>query len=233
METQENRPVVQERGAEGSQGMMPTNRDAESRGGSRSQASGWEGCDFSAWLCQQTAPTPSVGPSALQTCCTGPASVAQHQAHRCPPTSSQSCRAPPPAAAALQATCASGLPLLSPLPPTASGQRPRLSAHWGCLTGPGAEPGTQLPQEGVTQPHLLPHCPSLGCSPHPHPMPESRAPNVSRGVETWAVMLLGVKITMSWSGERAAPTPRFRQLTNLFPPQENGSNSLGSLQMTP
>lgn len=71
METQENRPVVQGRGAEGIQGVMPTNRDAESRGGSRSQASGWEGCYFSAWLCQQTAPTPSEGPSALQTCCTG------------------------------------------------------------------------------------------------------------------------------------------------------------------
>ena len=150
-----------------------------------------------------------------------------------PPPPASLAEHPPPAAAALQATCASGLPLLSPHPPTATGQRPRLSAHWGCLTGPGAEPGTQLPQEGVTQPHLLPHCPSLGCSSHPHPMPKSRAPNVSRGVETWAVMLLGVKTTMSWSGERPAPTPHFRQLTNLFPPQENGSSSLGSLQMTP
>lgn len=34
------------RGAEGIQGVMPTNRDAESRGGSRSWGSGWEGCDF-------------------------------------------------------------------------------------------------------------------------------------------------------------------------------------------
>lgn len=185
--------MVQGRGVEGMWGMMPTNRDEEPRGGSRRQASGWEGCIFSAWLCQQTAPTPSVGPSALQTCCMGPASVAQHRAHHRPPPPASLAEHPPPAAAALQATCASGLPRLFPLPPTASGQRPRLSAHWGCLTGPGAEPGTQLPREGVTQPHLLPRCPSLGCSPHPHPTPESRSPNVSRGMETWAVMLLGVK----------------------------------------
>ena len=80
-----------------------------------------------------------------------------------PPPPASLAEHPPPAAAALQATCASGLPLLSPLPPTASGQRPRLSAHWGCLTGPGAEPGTQLPQEGVSaQPTIMnkltPHC---------------------------------------------------------------------------
>lgn len=173
--------------------MMPTNRNEEPRGGSRRQASGWEGCTFSAWLYQQTAPTPSgaLSPPDLlhEAGLCGTAPRPSLPPHLQPALQST----PPPAAAALQATCASGLPRLSPLPPTASGQRPRLSAHWGCLTGPGAEPGTQLPREGVTQPHLLPRCPSLGCSPHSHPMPGSRAPNVSWGMETWAVMLLGVK----------------------------------------
>lgn len=226
--------MVQGRVAEGIQGVMPTNRDAESRGGSRSQASGCEGCDFSAWLCQQTAPTPSEGPSALQTCCMGgrplwhstkPITAAPHL--------QPALQSTPHLLAALQATCASGLPHLSPLPPTASGQRPRLSAHWGCLTGPGAEPGTQLPWEGVTQPHLLPRCPSLGCSPYPHPTPESTASNVSRGVETQAVVLLGVKNYQELEWRESCPMPRFRHLTNLLPPQENGSSSLGSRQMTP
>lgn len=160
--------------AEGDSGRDLNQQGCRVRGGSRSQPSGWQGCDFSAWLTTNSSNTQWGDPQPSGLLHGGRPLWHSTKPITATPTS-RPCRHTPPAAAALQATCASGLPLAS-LPASSHGlwtEAPTvctLGLPHRAWRGAGhtAAPGR------VTQPHLLP-LPQPRLLPHPHPTPKSTA----------------------------------------------------------